>query len=134
MNANFEKVTLALQHQMINEGKKLNETRAGMEVEKDILQLKQTCKSRIEEARIEAQRAVLMNDDAVARALKTTQIQLQSQVTASEQALESMCADMMTLQAQSERQLRDQLYQLRLEEQRDKLLLKESENELQRLD
>ncbi|CZR55998.1 uncharacterized protein PAC_05886 [Phialocephala subalpina] len=133
-NANFRKVTLALQHQMINEGKTLNETDAGMEVEKDILQLKQICKSKIEEARLEAQRAVLMNNDEAARSLTATQIQLQNQLTASERALESMCGDMIILQAQSERQLRDQLRQLQLEEQRDRQLLAERENELERLD
>ncbi|KAF8853212.1 hypothetical protein BDZ45DRAFT_694469 [Acephala macrosclerotiorum] len=133
-SADFRKVTLALQHQMINEGKTLNETNAGMEVEKDILQLKQICKSKIEEARMEAQRAVLMNNDAAARALTATQLHLQDQLTASERALESMCGDMMVLQAQSECQLRDQLHQLQLEEQRDRLLLAERENELERLD
>ncbi|KUJ12478.1 uncharacterized protein LY89DRAFT_738265 [Mollisia scopiformis] len=40
----------------------------------------------------------------------------------------------MDLQAQSERLLRDQLHQLQLEEQRDRLLLAERENELERLD
>ncbi|KAE8449525.1 hypothetical protein EG329_008134 [Mollisiaceae sp. DMI_Dod_QoI] len=109
--ADFERVALALQHQMVNERKTLNETDARMEIEKDILQLKQICKSRIREARLEAERAILTNNTEAARALAMMQGQLQDQIAASEAALKSMSGDMMTLQVQSENLLREKLFQ-----------------------
>jgi len=130
----FREVTLALQHQMVNECRALNATDAGMEVEREILQFKQICNSKIEEAREEAERAVLMNNEEAEKDFATRQLQLQVQLVASERALESICGDMMTLQVQSENQLRDKLDQLRRDEQRDQSLLSERQRELDRLD
>lgn len=129
-----QKMIVALQYQMVNERKPLNKTDAGLELESDILQLKELCKSRIEDVRAEAKRAAQMNQDQLALALSTTYQELQAQFDLSERALKRIHGNMETLHVRSEMALREELRRLERVEEQEQLGLFDRNTELGRLE
>jgi hypothetical protein len=129
-----QKMIVALQYQMVNERKPLNKTDAGLELESDILQLKEFCKSRIEEARAEAKQAAQMNNDHLALALNTTCQELQAQLDVSQRALTMIHGNMETLHVRGEMALREELQRLERVEEQEQRILSERSAELGRLE
>jgi hypothetical protein len=129
-----QKMTVALQHQMVNEGKPLNETDAGLELEGDIVHLKEFCRSKIEHARAEAKRAAQTNNDQLALALDTANLELQAKLDASTRAIKVIHGNMDSLHIRSQTALREELQRLKEAEEHEQLLLSEKRTELGRLE
>jgi hypothetical protein len=123
-------VTLALQHQMVNLGRTLKETDAGLEIHQEILQLKGVYQARLKAVREEAQHALQKNQVQTTLALTETSAELHEQLRASEKALESLHGNMETLQLRIERKMQDELVQLRYEQQQDQQLISTKKFEL----
>ncbi|KAF3808314.1 hypothetical protein GCG54_00006935 [Colletotrichum gloeosporioides] len=114
-----QKRTLALQHQMVNEHKSLDETEAGIEIQGDVLRVRELCRSNLAEARREAKRAARLNNEQVASALNASKEDLRLQLYNSERALTIMHGDMEALHARSEAALREELDRLERNRERD---------------
>ncbi|KAI9824185.1 MAG: hypothetical protein M1819_000896 [Sarea resinae] len=114
-----QKKTLALQHQMVNEHKSLNETEAGIEMQGEVLSLQALCKSNLAEARREARRAAKMKNKELASALDASKEDLSLQLYNSERALTMMHGDVEALHARSEAALKEELERLERNRERD---------------
>lgn len=129
-----QKKTLALQHQMVNEHKSLNETEAGIEMQGEVLALQALCKSNLAEVRREARRAARLKNEELASALNASKEDLRSQLCSGERALAMMHEDMEALHARSEAALREELEKLQRNKDRNEQQLGEIMLEISRLE
>lgn len=129
-----QKKTLALQQQMVNEHKSLDETEAGMEMQGEVLGLRALCKSNLAEARREATRAARLKNKEVASALDASKQDLKLQLYNSERALSMMGGNLEALHARSEIALKKELERLERNKERDKLQRGEVMLEMGRLE
>lgn len=129
-----KKKTLALQHQMLNEHKSLNETKAGIEMQGEVLGLQALCKSNLAEARREARRAVRLKNKELASALNASKEDLKLQLYRSETALTMMHGDVEALHARSEAALKEELERLERNRKRDEQQRGELTLEISRLE
>ncbi|KAK9775065.1 putative G domain-containing protein [Seiridium cardinale] len=129
-----QKKTLALQHQMVNEHKSLNETEAGIEMHGEVLGLQALCKSNLAEARREARRAARLKNQELASALDASKEDLRLQLYNSEKALTMMYGDVEALHARSEAALKEELERLESNRERDEQERRKTMSEMSRLE
>lgn len=129
-----QKKTLALQHQMVNEHKCLNETEAGIEMHGEVLGLQALCKSNLAEARREATRAARSKNKELASELNASKEDLRLQLRNGERALAMMHGDVEALHARSEAALKEELERLERNRERDEQHREEMMSEINRLE
>lgn len=128
------KKILALQHQMVNEHRSLDETDAGIEMQGEVLGLQALCKSNLAEARREARRAARLNNQELASALDASKNDLILQLSNSKRALDSMHGDVEALHARSEAALKEALERLERDRERDEQQRRDMLLEIDRLE
>ncbi|KAK6067744.1 hypothetical protein SCUP234_11488 [Seiridium cupressi] len=129
-----QKKTLALQHQMVNEHKSLNETEAGIEMHGEVLGLQALCKSNLAEARREARRAARLKNQELASALDASKEDLRLQLYNNEKASTMMYGDVKALHARSEAALKEELERLESNRERDEQERRKTKLEMSRLE
>jgi hypothetical protein len=121
-----EVMTLALQHQLVDEKKPLHKTDAGLEIEQEILQVKQFHQQQFQEVQ---QNMQVNNLEAVLELSRIHKESL-SRVEACEKALDVIRTELKTLHLHREGEYRDELQQLRSDSERDRVLLLEVQEQL----
>jgi hypothetical protein len=128
-----QEITLALQHQMVNEHKALHETDAGQEIERTLLQVREICRQQLQEAYREAQQALHSHNQQAALEMSILVDTHLAQINASDKALEAIRTDMQNLHKRRERAIEEELNQLTQEQDCERILMAEKLLELEQL-
>jgi chromosome segregation ATPase len=99
------KITLQIQHEMVENKKDLNETAAGQQLDQDILREKAKHKAEMRELKHKMDQAIKKHDDVAKAYIADMQQGLQAKIEEGEKARESIRADFEKLQKDREEEM-----------------------------
>ena len=128
-----KRVILDLQDQMVNQGRKVNETEAGKEVESALLKEREKFERRLRENEKELKQALKDRDEESTRELMEIQEQYRNQIASSTKAIEDMRISMQRLHEQKEQAFQREIEQMKAQRKMDEENLRERGMQLDRL-
>jgi hypothetical protein len=114
----LKQTVLQTQRQMVDEGKPLDETCAGQEVEKDLLKQRQLCERRLQEAQEEMQEAITEGNQRAIEEAAKQQERFQKKIAEALQGSQELKVTMEKLLEQKDEEYKQAIQDLELMKQR----------------